>query len=62
MKFHRTYHPKSWSKQARNLADRFLEWDDLDDAYRSLRNSYRHPRIRLRALKRFGRIRRHKHI
>lgn len=60
MKFHRTYHPKSWSKQARELADRFLSWDDLDAAYEGLRNSYRCDMIRLRALKRFGRIRRHR--
>ena len=60
MKFHRKYRPPSWSKQARDLSDRFLEWENLDEAYASLRNSYRHPRIKLRALKRFGRKRRTK--
>lgn len=49
----RTWHPKSWSAQARELADRFLMWEDKEDALKSLENSYRHPLIRQRAIKRF---------
>lgn len=57
MKFHRTYHPDSYSKQARKLADNFLQWEDLDDALKCLCNSYRCPMIRYRAIKRFVRKR-----
>lgn len=50
----KTWHPDSWSKQARRLADNFLKWDDKEEAKKALFNSYRHPRIVLRACKRFG--------
>ena len=50
-----TYHPKSWSEQARELADKFFEWEDKDAAIIALKNSYRAPIIKLRAIKRFKR-------
>lgn len=50
-----TYHAKSYSKQARELADRFLEWNDLYAAAAGLFNTYRHPLIRQRAIGRFSR-------
>lgn len=59
----RTYHPKSWSQSARELADR-IAWN-VEEGYCSMKsgreffsNSYRHPLIRHRAAKRFGRRRR----
>lgn len=51
----RTWHPDSWSVQARRLADRFFEWEDKEDALKSLHNSYRHPLIKQRAIKSFMR-------
>jgi len=57
MKFHRTYHPQSYSTQARALADQFLSWEDLDEAIVCLCHSYRCPMIRYRAIKRFIRKR-----
>ena len=58
----RTWHPDSWTVQARELADNFYSWDDKDHAFMSLRHSYRHPLIRLRACKRFGKLRRKNNI
>lgn len=60
MKFHRTYHPASWSEQARKMADIQLYYvlnGDIteDEAVHFFSTSYRHPRIRLRAAKYFGR-------
>lgn len=59
----RTWHPDSWSKQARELADRIYnqlgEGEDkysLKEAENFFSNSYRHPLIRQRAAKRFGRL------
>lgn len=49
----RTWHPESWSVQARDLADRFFAWEDKEAALRGLHNSYRCPLIRQRAIKRF---------
>ena len=55
-----TYHPKSWSQQARALSDAKIEsvksgWCTIEKAREFFRNSYRHPLIRLRAAKRFER-------
>ena len=59
----RTYHPESWSVQARELADRIYnqlgEGENkysLKEAENFFSNSYRHPLIRQRAAKRFGRL------
>ena len=57
----RNYHPKSWSAQARKLADRIYEPYSkgiltLKDCEIILIDSYKHPLIRLRAAKRFGRL------
>lgn len=77
----RTYHPKSWSQQARIMADnQFEDWRDAIDGTterlypdpenekwinddKSEKNhvtyfhhSFRHPLIRRRAAKRFGRL------
>ena len=51
----RTYRPKSYSEQARILADNFLVWEDTEEALKALFDSYRHPIVRYRACKRFGR-------
>ena len=51
----KTFHPESWSKQARRLADNFFEWEDKADALECLKNSYHEGLIKIRALKRFGR-------
>ena len=56
----KTYHPKSWSQQARGLADRLYEQikDELTTEERVidfLHWSYRNQIIRYRAAKRFGR-------
>ena len=59
----RNYHPKSWSAQARELTDRIYnqlgEGENkysLKEAENFFSNSYRHPLIRQRAAKRFGRL------
>jgi len=56
-----TYQPKSWSQQAREMCD--LEvwsvnngWQTIKGAMRFFSMSYRHPLIRNRAAKRFGRM------
>ena len=54
------YRPKSWSQQAREMADRRIQYvntgtECIDQAIYFFNISYRHPRIRLRAAKRFGR-------
>lgn len=57
----RTYHPKSWSQQARELGDRIVDnvnsgdWC-LEQARRFFVLSYRHPLIKQRAAKRFYRL------
>ena len=59
----RTYHPDSWSKQARRLSDRIIEnvkygdWT-YEEGARFFNTSYRHSLIRGRAAKRYGRWRR----
>ena len=60
MKFHRTYHPKSWSQQARNMADDQIwnvehGYETKEEAKKFFHTSYRHSLIRQRAAKRFGR-------
>jgi hypothetical protein len=59
----RTYHPDSWSVQAREMANRQVESincgvSTIADAIYFFGISYRHPRIKYRAAKRFGRMRR----
>lgn len=55
----KTYHPKSWSQQAREMADKQVRQtlEDGDPTYSLwfFSHSYRHPLIRRRAAKRFGR-------
>ena len=59
-----TYHPESWSKQARKLSNRALVnvncgyWC-IEQAQRFFVLSYRHRMIRERAAKRFGWALRH---
>ena len=56
----KNYHPKSWSQQARELGERVIlnvnlgSWS-IDRAIHFFRTSYRHPRIRYRAVARFRR-------
>lgn len=52
----RTWHPESWSVQARRLANKYLKWEDREDARKSLCNCYYEGLIRQRAAKRFGKI------
>lgn len=57
----RTYHAKSWSQQARELSDNLIYqvnkgWRAIDSVAYFWRCSYRHPRIIIRAAKRFGRM------
>jgi hypothetical protein len=56
-----TWRPKSWSEQARELCDRQIalinaEINSIEYSLAFLGNSYRHPLIRQRAAKRFGRM------
>lgn len=57
----KNWHPTSWSAQARELADRFYEWEDKIAALESLKNSYRAPIIRYRAIGRFMRRLKNEH-
>jgi hypothetical protein len=55
-----TWHPESWSKQARNMSNNEIwsvnnGWTTIEGAIRFFSNSYRAPIIRQRAAKRFGR-------
>lgn len=56
----KNYRPKSWSQQARELGERAIQnvnvgaWS-IDRAIHFFKNSYRHSRIRYRAVKRFRR-------
>lgn len=57
----KAYYPDSWSEQARRLANREVEsveagWQTIKGAYEFFSRSYRHPLIRGRAAKRFGRL------
>ena len=68
----RTYHPKSWSQQARSMADVIFEqviyfnyihpenWEHEESpekwATEFFQASYRHPLIRSRAAGRYGRM------
>lgn len=54
------YKPQSWSQQAREMSDMIIQqvnsgWRTIADAHKFFQNSYRHPLIRGRAAKRFGR-------
>lgn len=55
-----TYHPKSWSQQAREICDNQIAqinsgWQTINGAVKFFSNSYRAEIIRNRAAKRFGR-------
>lgn len=56
----KTWHPESWSQQARNLSNDVIE--SVNKGYRTIKeatnffsHSYRAPIIRYRAAKHFGR-------
>lgn len=56
-----TYHPKSWSQQAREMSNSEIwsvnnGWQTIEGAIRFFSTSYRHPLIRERAAKHFGRM------
>ena len=56
----RTYHPESWSYQAREMCDRQIAsintgWQTIIGASEFFSSSYRHFMITTRAAKRFGR-------
>lgn len=56
----RSYHPKSWSQQARRMCDEQiaqikLGYITVDEALDFFFNSYKHPLVRGRAAARFGR-------
>lgn len=55
----KTWHPESWSQQARNLSNNVIE--SVNTGYKTIKeatdffsHSYRAPLIRYRAAKRFG--------
>lgn len=55
-----TWHPESWSQQARRMCDDEIwsvnnGWSTIEGAIHFFSNSYRAPIIRHRAAKRFGR-------
>ena len=57
----KTFRPKSWSKSAREMCDNQIAmihagWQTVNDAKEFFSNSYRHPLIKQRAAKRFGRL------
>lgn len=56
----KTWHPESWSKQARNMSNDMIEsinvgYETIEGAINFFSRSYRAPLIRYRAAKRFGR-------
>lgn len=56
----RNFHPASWSEQARRMCDNEIisvnaGWGTIEGACDLFSRSYRHPLIRGRAAKRFGR-------
>ncbi len=57
----RNYHPQSWSQQARIMSIHQVEsinagWQTIAGAMKLFQKSYRHPLIRERAAKHFGRM------
>ena len=57
----KTWRPKSWSEQARDLCDRQIALikagiNSIECSLAFFSDSYRHPLIRQRAAKRFGRM------
>lgn len=59
----RNYHPESWSQQARDMSNNEIQsinagWSTIKGGLHFFSNSYRHPLIRQRAAKHFGRKRR----
>lgn len=56
----RAWRPKSWSAQARKMGDRMIGYVNdgvwcIEQVEHFFHISYRHPRIVMRAAKRFGR-------
>ena len=56
----KTWHPESWSKQARNMSNDIIEsinvgYETIEGAINFFSRSYRAPIIRYRAAKHFGR-------
>ena len=52
----KNWHPASWSEQARQLADRFWTgYSNKEEGLAALKNSYRAPIIRYRAIERYVR-------
>ena len=56
----RAWRPRSWSQQARAMSDRMIGYVNsgsmcIEQVECFFNKSYRHPRIVLRAAKRFGR-------
>lgn len=56
----KTWHPESWSQQAREMARKQIEsikcgYQTIEGAIEFFDRSYRHPLIRYRAAKAFGR-------
>ena len=56
----KTWHPESWSQQARNMSNNMIEsvnvgYETIEGAIHFFSHSYRAPLIRHRAAKRFGR-------
>lgn len=57
----RSYHPSSWSQQAREMCGKQVMWVEngtktVQQAIEFFGKSYRHPLITGRAAKRFGRL------
>lgn len=57
----RNYHPESWSHQARRMSYNEIisveqGWSTIQEAINFFSTSYRHPLIRARAAKHFGRM------
>ena len=57
----RTWHPASYSEQARELCDKWVEgvnegWLLLDEVLYKVRASYRQPLVKERAWRRFNRL------
>lgn len=57
----KTWHPKTWSEQAREKSNHYVGRVNrgeltIAEAVERISNSYRHPLIRNRAAKRFGRL------
>ena len=56
----KSFHPESWSQQARALSDNLFKYWEPEKVDNFFKNSYRHPLILRRAAKRYGRLMRQK--